>query len=49
MEGRTILIMNGTVKSATVKNNRNYFFDENGWLVAIKFAAVQTPILVMMI
>ena len=25
-------------QSATVKNNRNYFFDENEWLVAIKFA-----------
>lgn len=25
-------------ESATVKNNRNYFFDENEWLVAIKFA-----------
>lgn len=25
-------------QSATVKKNRNYFFDENEWLVAIKFA-----------
>ena len=25
-------------ESATVKKNRNYFFDENEWLVAIKFA-----------
>lgn len=25
-------------QSATIKNNRNYFFDENEWLVSIKFA-----------
>ena len=28
---------------ATVKNNRNYCFDENEWLVAIKFATGANP------
>lgn len=34
-------------QSATVKNNRNYFFDENEWLVAIKFATGANTYLVM--